>query len=205
MKAVSLPALRILILAAGFSSRLGKPKALARINGVSLLRRTIIVAAGLRPAGIIVIVPRSAARYRIEARGIKVRFSINPHPARGLSSSVRGGIAAARYTPAVLLLPVDLAHLRRRDLEHLISRWQAAPRCVAARRIGHGGGTPLILPRWLYPRALTRVGDIGLRTLLDELPRHSVRLVEVPSAEIDVDTPQDLRAARSRRRSSSAR
>jgi molybdenum cofactor cytidylyltransferase len=200
MKTASLPRLRIVILAAGFSSRLGVPKALARVHGVTLLRRTLKLAASFRPAEIIVVVPRNAARYRVEALGIKLIFDANLQRVFGLSSSVRRGIAKSRYSPAVLLLPVDLANLCGRDIAKLISHWQAAPRRIAARRIGRYGGTPLICPRWLYPRALAIKGDTGLRDLVQRLPRDAVRLVDLPSAEMDVDTRQDLRAARARRR-----
>jgi CTP:molybdopterin cytidylyltransferase MocA len=108
-----------------------------------------------------------------------------------------------------LLLPVDLATLQERDVARLISRWRAAPRRVIARRIErhagtpHEGGIPLILPRWLYARALGVQGDIGLRQLVSELPAHDRVLLNLPSAARDVDTPQDLRAARGRLRASS--
>ena len=215
MNAVSLPGLQILILAAGFSSRLGRPKALARVRSVSLLRRTLILAARLAPAKIIVVLPRRAARYRIEARGLQVVFAANSRRAEGLSSSVRRGIAQARYSPALLLLPVDLAVVRQADLSRLISHWLAARRCVVARRIARRdgisadevsgertsshGGVPLILPRRLYSRALAVTGDIGLRELVNGLPAQERVLVDLPSAALDVDTPQDLSAARRRR------
>ena len=206
MNAVSLPRLQILILAAGFSSRLGRPKALVRVRSVSLLRRTLILAARLAPAKIIVVLPRRAARYRIEARGLQVVFAANSRRAEGLSSSVRRGIAQARYSPALLLLPVDLAVVRQADLSRLISHWLAARRCVVARRIARRegvsdegaahGGVPLILPRRLYSRALAVTGDIGLRELVNGLPAKERVLVDLPSAALDVDTPQDLSAAR---------
>jgi molybdenum cofactor cytidylyltransferase len=198
MNSLSLPQLRVLILAAGFSSRLGEPKAVARVHGRSLLRKTFELAASFAPARIIAIVPRNAARYRMEARGIDVVFKVNSQRAEGLSSSVRSGITEARYSPAVLLLPVDLINLRRRDVLRLLGSWRAARRRVIARRIGRQGGTPLILPRWLYSRGLELKGDIGLRELVHTLPRDAVRLVDMPSAGADIDTPQDLQAARRR-------
>jgi molybdenum cofactor cytidylyltransferase len=197
MNSPSLPQLQVLILAAGFSSRLGEPKAAARVHGRSLLRRAFELAA-LSAAAPIAIVPRNAARYRIEARGINVVFKVNSQRAQGLSSSVRSGITAARYSPAVLLLPVDLVNLCRRDLMRLIWNWRAARRRVIARRIGRHGGTPLILPRWLYSRGLELKGDIGLREMVNALPRDAVRLVDLPAAGVDIDTPQDLQAARRR-------
>jgi molybdenum cofactor cytidylyltransferase len=201
MNVITQPRLQVLILAAGFSSRLGRPKPLARVRALSLLRRTLTVAARLAPAKIVVVIPRHAARYRIEARGVNAVFAANPRRAEGLSSSVRRGIALARYSPALLLLPVDLADLRPRDLARLISRWRAARRCVIARRIGRQegaarAGVPLILPRWLYSRALDVTGDIGLRDLVSGLPAPQRVLLNLPSAALDVDTPQDLRAAR---------
>jgi molybdenum cofactor cytidylyltransferase len=206
MNAHSPARVQILILAAGFSSRLGRPKALARVRSVSLLRRTLILAARLAPAKIIIVLPRRAARYRIEARRFKVVFAVNPRRAEGLSSSVRRGITHARYSPALLLLPVDLAAVRQADLSRLISRWRAARRRVVARLIGPRGGVatphggvPLILPRRLYSRALSVTGDIGLRELINGLPAGERVLVDLPSAALDVDTPQDLRVARLRR------
>jgi molybdenum cofactor cytidylyltransferase len=190
--------LQIVVLAAGFSSRLGQPKALARVHGVSLLRRTLKAASSFFADPIVVVVPRNAARYRIEARGMKVLWAVNARRAQGLSSSVRRGIAAARYAPAILLLPADLSHLAGRDLFRLVQRWHSAPRRLIARRINLSGATPVILPRWLYARASSLAGDVGLRELIGQLPADSRVLVELPSAIWDVDTPQDLRDSRRR-------
>jgi molybdenum cofactor cytidylyltransferase len=208
MNAVVLPRPQIVILCAGFSSRLGSPKALARVRSLSLLRRTLLLAEKLLPANITVVVPRRAARYRIEARRIKATFVVNARRAEGLSSSVRRGIAQARYSPALLLLPVDLIALQPRDLARLISRWRASRRCAIATRIGPSrgtpqGGAPLILPRWLYAKALEVTGDSGLRGLVSALPGWQRIIMDLPSAALDVDTRQDLRNARHRLRHSS--
>jgi molybdenum cofactor cytidylyltransferase len=200
--------LQIAILAAGFSRRLGRPKALAPIHGQSLLRRTLAVVNRVTGAKVIVVVPPQYVRYRTEARGFSVVFSVNSRRAGGLSSSVRRSIACARCASAVLLLPVDLATLQRRDLDRLVSKWRAAPRRVIARRLPldgatQQGGVPLILPRWLYARALEVTGDTGLRELVNRLPSEQRVLVDLPSAAFDIDTPEDLQAARHRLRRTS--
>jgi len=207
------PKLQIVILAAGFSFRLGRPKALARVHGLSLLRRTLDLARRFAPAKIVIVVPRRAARLAVEARGPGVVLTVNSSRADGLSSSVRRGITQARHSAAVLLLPVDLATLQQRDVARLISRWRAAPRRVIARRVERHAGTPhagtphagipLILPRWLYARARGIRGDIGLRQLVSALPADQRVLLTLPSAAQDVDTPHDLRAARRRLRATS--
>jgi molybdenum cofactor cytidylyltransferase len=201
MKANPLCRLQIIVLAAGFSSRLGRNKALARVRGVSLLRRTLIAAASLDGSRITVIIPRNAAQFRREALGMQVHWAVNVRRAQGLSSSVRRGIAAARHSAAILIMPADLADLKGRELARLVHRWQAAPRRLVARRIDRSGATPLILPRWLYGRALKIDGDVGLRHLIGQLSADQRVLVELPSAAADVDTPEDLRNVRRRFRS----
>jgi molybdenum cofactor cytidylyltransferase len=199
MKAFTLPTLRIVVLAAGFSARLGKPKALARVHGSTLIERTVgLLAPFARPSKIIVVIPPGAARYRIGSHARSVAFIANPTRMAGLSSSVRRGITQARYSAAVLLLPVDLADLQRRDIARLIARWRGARRSVVARWVQARAGTPLILPRWLYARARGLAGDRGLRDLVRGLPNDAVSLVMLPSAESDVDTVRDLERARRR-------
>ena len=205
MNAVVRPTLYIIILAAGFSSRLGRPKALARVQSTTLLRRTLTLVARFLPAKIAVVLTPRAVRHRIEARGVRVVFKANSGRAAGLSSSVRLGIALARFSPAVLILPVDLAALNSRDVGRLIARWRLGRRRVIATRIGQQGGasrggTPLILPRWLYARALAVTGDRGLGDLVSGLPAQHRVLLDLPSAAWDVDSPADLCTARQRLR-----
>ena len=201
MKANYLCKLHIIVLAAGFSSRLGQSKALARVHGTSLLRTALTAAASLNGPRITAVIPRKAALYRREARGMRVNWAPNARRAQGLSSSVHSGIAAARYSAAILFMPVDLANLKGRELERLVHRWQAAPRRLIARRLDRSGATPLILPRRLYGQALSIDGDVGLRHLIGQLPADQRVLVELPSAAADVDTPEDLHNVRRRYRS----
>jgi molybdenum cofactor cytidylyltransferase len=196
MNVTSIAPLRIVILAAGFSSRLGRPKALARIHGVSLLRRALNLGASLKGADVIAVVPSNAARYQAETRGTGARLVVNPRRARGLSSSVRLGIARSRYTPAILFMPIDMVNLTHSDLKRLVRARQSTRRRVIARRIGTRGAVPMIVPRGFYPHASSIVGDVGLRWLTGELPADSVELIDLPSAALDIDTPRELNAAR---------
>lgn len=198
MNAPPRPLLRAVILAAGFSRRLGESKALARVRGVSLLRRTAALLAPLADASLLVVAPPRQPRFAAELRGLAAEIRVNARRDGGLSSSVRLAIAHAGPASALLIVPVDLPALRARELARLVARWRAAPRQLVARRIGDAGGTPLILPRGLFAAAAGIRGDVGLRDLVRRLPAAQRRFVAVPSAGADVDRPQDLRAARRR-------
>jgi molybdenum cofactor cytidylyltransferase len=196
------PNLNVVVLAAGLSSRLGQPKALARVHGQSLLQRTLKLAAALCGASITVVVPPSSARYRREAGHFPVTWVPNAQRRSGLSSSVRCGLRDSRYCSAALLLPVDLAQLKLSDLKSLVSRWRAAPGRVFATRIAGAAtqqaGAPLILPVRFFSRALSIKGDVGLRLWVAGLPAAERTLLDLPSARADVDTVLDLAAARRR-------
>ncbi len=198
MRALPRPSLHIVILAAGFSRRLGQPKALARVRGIGLLRRTATLVAPLGGAPTIVVAPPRAARFATALRGLRTEIRANPRREQGLSSSVRAGLIAARArgASAVLFVPVDLAALRARALARLVAAWGGAPRRLVGRRIGAGAGVPLILRRHLFTAAASVRGDSGLKDLARALEPPSRRLVAMRSAASDVDDAFDLRAAR---------
>ena len=188
--------LRIVVLAAGFSARMGRAKLLLNIRGVSLIRRTVAVLSQFAARNIVVVAAPRATRLRAELRGYPVTVLANPQRARGLSSSVTLALRKTRYSRATLLLPADLGELTPRDLARLISRWRGAKRRVVACRLDGRAATPLILPKWLYPEARLLVGDVGLRALVAALPEEQRVVMEVLSAIRDIDTPHDLAAAR---------
>jgi molybdenum cofactor cytidylyltransferase len=191
---------RLVVLSAGLSARLGSPKALARIRGVTLLRRTVRTVAPLAAARVIVVLPPRAVRARAELRGEHVEVAVSARRSQGLSASVRAGLFRARYSAAVLILPVDLPWLECREIARLIARWRSSRRSVVARRVGDRAGTPLVLPRRLYAQGRRIGGDLGLKHLVNGLPADELELLDLPSAALDVDTPEDLRLARRRLR-----
>ncbi len=198
----ALPTPCVIVLAAGFSTRFGRSKPLVRIRGLSLLLRTVTVlttAITHNPAiKILVIVPPRSRRYRVELQQRNVLMIENSRRADGLSSSVKLGLRRAKYSSAVLILPVDLGQLRARDLRRLFTRWRLARRRLVATRVGHAGGAPLILPKHLYPPALQIADDTGLRGFVRNLPSSELLLINLPHALLDIDTPQDLTQARRR-------
>ena len=198
MMETQLSSLQIVVLAAGFSTRLGRSKSLATIRGISLIRRALTTLSEITRQNILVVTAPRPTRVRAELRGFRVSILANPRRAAGLSSSVTLALRKGRWSSATLFLPVDCPDLNALDLGRLISRWRASKRRVAARRTSNGAATPLILPKFLYREAARQTGDVGLRDFVAGLRAEQRTLLDVPSAKHDVDTRHDLAIARRR-------
>jgi len=190
------PRLGIVLLAAGRAQRLGRCKPLVPLRGRTLLAGAL-AALALVGGPVRVVVPPRSPRLRAAVRAAGAIPVTNPERERGLSTSIRRGLRASREAGAVLFVPVDLPALERRELARLVRCWQGAPRRLIARRLGpDSGGIPLILPRWLFGRARTLRADQGLKALLPAVGVAERRLIALPSAAADLDTPAELARAR---------
>lgn len=185
-----------IVLAAGGASRFGGPKQLARLGGVSLVRRAARLALGCCPAGVVVVTGAWAGEVEAELAGLPVRHFRNLAWTTGLAGSLRCGLdALPPEALASLILLCDQPLIDEADLRALSGAWTAAPGRVAAAAYAGATGVPAIFPTayWGWLRALT--GDHGARSLIASLP--DVTRVALDHAVRDIDTPGDLQAAAS--------
>ncbi len=180
----------VLILAAGASRRLGRPKALVAVAGGTLIERTLELAHALGPRWVGVVLGAKAARIGrlVGGRAVRVRAR---RWREGLSASLRAGLAAVPPAiPRVLVLAVDQWALAPRDLARLLAVRHRGP--VAASYAGTRG-IPVVFPASWRRRLRRLAGDTGARPLLAE---SSVRAVPLAAAALDLDTPADLTVLR---------
>lgn len=189
------PGLATVLLAAGGSSRLGRPKQLVRFRGRPLLRRAVDAAAAATSGPIVVVVGAEGMRLRaLLARTHGRRVEIVQHAAwrEGLSSSLRRGLdATPPGTSAVLFLLADQPLVDAASLGRLVAAWQRRPAYAAAAAYSGRLGVPAILPRHLFRALAALRGDEGARRVLAAERR--VTRVDMPEAAVDVDTAEDLR------------
>ena len=99
------------VLAAGGSSRMGSPKQLLRIEGISLVRRVAETALASRCQGVYVVVGAEAGAVRREVSGLSLEVVDNPDWEMGLAGSIRVGVEAVQAArpefDAAILAPVD--------------------------------------------------------------------------------------------------
>jgi len=174
------------ILAAGASTRFGSPKQLVRIGGYTMVERVVRTAreAGLAP--IIAVVPTGVA---VPAEATPV---INADPAAGISRSIRLGLAAVpQDVEAAVILLGDEPMLPAAAIREILVA-AATGMAIVAARAGDRVGPPVFLRRPLFELAEALEGDDGLTRLIRAHPE--TRMVDQPSAPVDVDTPADLEA-----------
>ncbi len=185
-------AVRVLILAAGASRRLGRDKALLRLaSGETLLERAIEAArgAGLRAAVTVASAESAAAQ---EAQRLDVPVIVVPEASEGMAASLRAGVAALAVDPEVagiLVLLVDQWRVGSNDLAQLIDAWEAAGRQVAAARYGGMNGVPALFGRPWFDMLENLSGDRGARDFLRSGDA-AITAIDMPTAAVDLDTPE---------------
>jgi putative nucleotidyltransferase with HDIG domain len=187
-----------LILAAGFSSRMGAFKPLLPLGEVSVVERVIHLFRTAGVAEICLVTGYRGGELGARLAGAGVILAENPHHADGMFSSIRSGMASVpAHCRGVFLLPVDIPLVRPATLHLLMAAFEG--RAVADTVIhplyaGRRGHPPLI-PASLIPAILNHSGEGGLRALL-EAPEARALEVPVPDRFIlqDMDRPEDYEA-----------
>lgn len=196
-----------LILAAGFSRRMGRDKLTLPLDGEPLVRRVVraAVAAGLAPVGVVVRPLEPFAEERedcgaelhaaITGFGATVHFVPAPDAHLGQSASLKAGVrwlvrqealGTTRF-PGVAVLLGDQPLVSSRLLQGLIAHFEDAPSRAVAPVYGGVRGNPVIVPRTAFDAMLRLSGDTGAREILSAFGLHLVPTNDRATVT-DVDT-----------------
>lgn len=185
-----------IVLAAGRSSRLGRPKQLLPVQGEPLLRFTLQRILTTSLDVVYVVLGHRAQEISGFISDLPVQIVENPDAEKGQSTSVLAGLRAVLPTDpdAVMMLLGDQPLVDPEVVNRLIARWQETRTGVVAPRYAGGPGrNPILFDRVVLPELMTLTGDIGARAIVRaHQKRGDISLVEVDSsAPRDVDTEDD--------------
>jgi molybdenum cofactor cytidylyltransferase len=186
-----------IILAAGASSRMGRPKALLPIaaDGTTFLERLVRTLRAASVDDVIVVVGYDADLVRglIESAGLAVRTTDNREPSRGQLSSLIAALEVADRpgVQAVLVAPVDQPLVAVETVRRLLDVYHRtrAPVVRPAREGRHGH--PVIFDRSLFDECRRADPSAGAREVIQ---RHRSDAIDVTvddeGAFLDIDTPE---------------
>jgi molybdenum cofactor cytidylyltransferase len=182
------------VLAAGSSSRMGRPKALLPYRGKPLLQHVIDLAAPAF-AEVIVVLGHGAAEIRAAlSLPPHARAVLNPDFGSGQASSLRTGLAAAGTdAAAAIVLMGDQPGIRADAIRRVFNEHERSGAPVV--RVTYAGipGHPVLLDREVWPELAAASGDVGAR---DWIKRHPDRVATVAlpfPPPLEVDTEEDYR------------
>jgi molybdenum cofactor cytidylyltransferase len=187
-----------IILAAGSSSRLGRPKQLLDLAGKPVLQHVV---EALQQAGVDEIVVVLGHRADDVAAAVppagRVRFAINPDHAAGQSTSFRLGLrAASDRSHAALILLADQPGIRTDAIMAVIEAWRNGLADAVQATYQGVPGHPILFDRSLWAELEGAEGDEGARAILAAHPQWR-SVVEVGgSPPPDIDTEADYARVR---------
>ena len=170
-----------LILAAGYSSRMGTFKPLLPIGDMAAMER---VTAALRKAGVETVIGVTGyERERLSpifaAEGIREAY--NPDFEQGMFSSIKAGISKAlieapEATEGFLLMPVDCPLVPAEVVEQILEKHREEPDSFIVPCYRGKKGHPLFIPAQYGPEILAHDGEGGLKAITS---RHEDRLIRL--------------------------
>jgi molybdenum cofactor cytidylyltransferase len=184
----------IVILAAGGSSRLGRPKQLAPWGGRTLLRRAVETALESMARPVVVVLGSDAEKMKGQIAGLDAQVVINPIWQRGIGTSIRAGAAALadEKLDALALILCDQPLIDAPMIDRLIAELFSSGKSISTAAYAGTLGTPAVFGAALFGELLALGDDQGGKAILK---RHAadVHAIELPAAEVDLDTEEDLR------------
>ena len=186
-----------LLLAAGSSTRMGKPKQLLPVNGGTLLGHVLNETLKSNLDKIILTLGHHADKIK-EVLGQnlqhpKLKVIENKQYKEGISSSIIAGLSEVEEShDHVMILLADIPHINADLINHLLIRYLESRLPLGAIKIKAKRSHPVIFNRRMYHELHKLRGDVGARNLFIKYSDR-VCLVEPDTfyEDSDIDTPKD--------------
>jgi molybdenum cofactor cytidylyltransferase len=179
-----------IVLAAGRSERMGRPKGLLRVGDLSFMGAAVEALADGGCADVVAVV--ASGEVEAEARAAGARVVWNDAFDSEQLDSIRLALAAAGDdVSAAVILPVDHPLVEPATVRALLEAHGERPDAIV--RPVHEGrpGHPTLFPRTVWPALLDAPLPDGARSLMERPDTRTVDVV-VPDGGVvaDIDTPE---------------
>ncbi len=182
-----------IVLAAGFSERMGDFKPLMMLGEMTVLERVIRLFQSVGVGRVHVVTGHRAAELTPLIERWGGRSVVNVRYAEGMYASVVAGVASLDESAAsFFVLPVDIPLVRQATLRSLIEAFPDGRAAICHPTFQGRRGHPPLIGRRFSAAIMSGQGNGGLKALLE---RYESEAVEVPVADEfilqDLDSPND--------------
>jgi molybdenum cofactor cytidylyltransferase len=206
----------IVILAAGMSSRLGRPKQLVEMKqeGISISLLEYQCQQALKVTNkVICVLGAFFEGIRKHIEHLPVEIALNENWTQGMGSSIACGVEKAQsifFDPvmrknnldkpayqAVMIVLVDQWQLNSTDLNCVYQEWKKVPGSIFCAAEKNRTGPPVIFPTTFFPQLINLQATVseatkkGAKSILEQ-NKSQVKNIKMPQAFVDLDTPEQL-------------
>ena len=184
------------VLAAGASSRMGSPKALLPVEGVTFIERIVRAFERTDVDRTLVVLGHNADAMREAIAYLGVDTVVNPDYARGQLSSLHTAIRALEGEPveAILVHLVDHPFIESGLVNRIIERFRAEDKLIVVPRFDGRRGHPVLFSSKLFPEFLAASWETGAKPVVRGHPGETLELeTGEEGILVDIDTPEEYR------------
>jgi molybdenum cofactor cytidylyltransferase len=186
------------ILSAGESSRMGRPKALLPIDGVRFVEKIVSTLKSTDVGNIIVVLGHNAEAIRRKISDLPVTILINHDYKQGQLSSLQVAIrhleSSGGPVDGILVHLVDHPYIEAKLVNLMIDRFYETKKLIVVPRFQDRRGHPVIFARALFSELLAAGTDQGAKPVVHA---HRDDTLEIDTDDkgvlIDIDTPEEYR------------
>ena len=189
------------VLAAGESRRMGRPKMLLPYGGKTILESLLDTILTTPIPRIMVVLGAERRKISSLLSPYPVETVFNPDYRTGMLSSVQAGFAALpREAGAAVVFLGDQPFVSAAVVARLCEASARSPRSIVLPVVGGRRGHPVLIPSVFWDEIPSLSPEVGLRELIR---RHGQNILEVAAEEedilLDIDDPESYRDALKKR------
>jgi molybdenum cofactor cytidylyltransferase len=182
------------VLSAGESSRMGRPKALLPIDGRMFIERIVAALKQGNIGRIIVVLGHNAGELKAKISHLPIEILINDDYKLGQLSSLQVAVRHLRSDAAcdgMLVHLVDHPYLPSSLVEEMIRRFYESKKWLVVPRYHGKRGHPVVFARALFDELLAAPMGQGAKAVVNAHPAETLEVeTEEEGIAVDIDTPE---------------
>ena len=180
------------LLGAGSSRRLGRPKQTLALGDTTVLGWTLRDAEQSALDRVCVVLGGAADEAARAIRPTRASVVYNGAYGSGCASSLLAGLDNAGECAAIMMLLGDMPGVDATVIDAVLAAWRAAPSWAAVTAYDDGLGHPFVFSADAFPALRALHGDKAVWKLVDSEPEDRVRRFRIQKPRpLDIDTWDD--------------